>query len=314
MRRRRRRPSKALRGAAYATLAAAFVMPVVRKRMRIPGGAALAVNAAAPFALAVAEPRSRKRDAGIFFFQMWAFLIAHELPFDDPEGARRRLRVDYPIKIDTALGAGVTPTLRLQAHRRRRGGGPTLPEKALTWVHWLWFFEPYVALLWVQLRRPERFPHAAARMAAVFDLGCVVYYAVPTAPPWWASEEAGRMEGKVERVMVEVGEEFWGDAWERMYEFLGGNPWAAMPSLHFATSTMAAIVLADAGRADAMAGWAYAASLGYALVYLGEHYVADLIGGLALVALVLRAEPVAARALQRLSPALQALERRAIGR
>jgi membrane-associated phospholipid phosphatase len=302
-----------LRGAAYGTLAAAFVMPIARKRLRIPGGAALAVNAVAPFALAVAEPRSRKRDAGIFFFQMWAFLVAHELPFDNPEGARRRLRVDYPIAIDTALGLGTPPTIRLQARRRRRGGGATAAEKALTWVHWLWFFEPYLALLWVQLRRPERFPRAAARMAAVFDLGCIVYYAVPTAPPWWASEEAGRMDGQVQRVMVEVGEEFWGGAWEGMYEFLGGNPWAAMPSLHFATSTMAAIVLSEAGPADAAVGWAYAASLGFALVYLGEHYLADLLGGLALVGVVLRGEPAVATVLRRLSPALQALERRATG-
>ena len=29
-------------------------------------------------------------------------------------------------------------------------------------------------------------------------------------------------------------------------------------------------------------GWAYAGALGFALVYLGEHYVADLIAGAAL--------------------------------
>ena len=40
--------------------------------------------------------------------------------------------------------------------------------------------------------------------------------------------------------MVEVGEDTWGSAWPRMYGALGGNPWAAMPSLHFATSLVAA--------------------------------------------------------------------------
>ena len=72
-------------------------------------------------------------------------------------------------------------------------------------------------------------------MAAVFDLGCAVYFAVPTAPPWWASEQ-GLTGEEVRRIMVEVGEETWGSAWPKMYEALGGNPWAAMPSLHFATS------------------------------------------------------------------------------
>ena len=55
---------------------------------------------------------------------------------------------------------------------------------------------------------------------------------------------------------------------------LGGNPLAAMPSLHFATSVMAAHACwRDAGRLPGALGWTYAATLGLALVYLGEHYV-----------------------------------------
>ena len=61
-----------------------------------------------------------------------------------------------------------------------------------------------------------------------------------------------------------------------MYEALGGNPWAAMPSLHFATSVVAADALADTGRVAGAVGWGYALTLGFALVYLGEHYVTDL--------------------------------------
>ena len=62
---------------------------------------------------------------------------------------------------------------------------------------------------------------------------------MPTAPPWWASEQ-GLTDEEVRRIMVEVGEDFWGRAWPRMYDALGGNPWAAMPSLHFATSLVGA--------------------------------------------------------------------------
>ena len=73
--------------------------------------------------------------------------------------------------------------------------------------------------------------------------------------------------------MVEVGEKAWGRAWPALYESLGGNPWAAMPSLHFATSLMAAILLSEASPLAGAAGWGYALTLGFALVYLGEHYV-----------------------------------------
>ncbi len=52
-----------------------------------------------------------------------------------------------------------------------------------------------------------------------------------------------------------------------------------MPSLHFATSVTAAHVLTDSGAAAAPLAWAYTATLGTALVYLGEHYVVDLARG-----------------------------------
>jgi membrane-associated phospholipid phosphatase len=52
-----------------------------------------------------------------------------------------------------------------------------------------------------------------------------------------------------------------------------------MPSQHFATSVMAAHLLSEVGPVSGAIGWAYAATLGLALVYLGEHYAIDLIAG-----------------------------------
>jgi membrane-associated phospholipid phosphatase len=179
-------------------------------------------------------------------------------------------------------------------------------------VHWLWFLEPYAALLYILVRHPERFPRAARRLAAVFDVGCAGYFLVPTAPPWWSSEQ-GHTGEEVRRIMVGVGEETWGGAWPAMYDALGGNPWAAMPSLHFATSTIAAISLAEAGAAPGAVGWAYAITLGFALVYLGEHYVTDLAAGGALVAAVRRGEPLAEPAVNRVNEVLRRLERVANG-
>ncbi len=94
--------------------------------------------------------------------------------------------------------------------------------------------------------------------------------------------------------MTEAGERFWGRYWTRLYDSLSGNQLAAMPSLHFATSVMAAHVLSDVGRVPGAVGWSYAALLGFALVYLGEHYVVDLAAGAALAETVRRAEPAAA--------------------
>ena len=117
---------------------------------------------------------------------------------------------------------------------------------------------------------------------AVFDLGASVYWVAPTAPPWYAASvrpSEGGGEPEVRRMMVEYGEHFWQDGWGSLYSVFGGNPLAAMPSLHFATSVMAALLLAEVGPVAGALGAAYAATLGFALVYLGEHYVVDLLGG-----------------------------------
>jgi membrane-associated phospholipid phosphatase len=86
-----------------------------------------------------------------------------------------------------------------------------------------------------------------------------------------------------------------------------------MPSLHFATSLMAAHLLAETGRVAGAIGWLYASTLGLALVYLGEHYAADLVAGAALTESVRAgaswAEPLVRRALR----LLRALEAQAQG-
>jgi membrane-associated phospholipid phosphatase len=288
--------------------ASAIAAPILRRRLRLPAAATMTAMAAGPPALAVLSPRTRKRDAALYALAMWAFLMAHELPYDDPEELRRRLRIRYPIAIDRVIGGGRLPNSRLQ--RALAGlGRRNVVDRFLSWVHWSWFIEPHAALVLILARHPERFARSARQMSAVFDLGCALYFALPTAPPWWASEHGDTDPEEVRRIMVEVGEKSWGPAWPILYDTLGGNPWAAMPSLHFATSLMAALLLAEAGGAEAALGWGYAAALGVALVYLGEHYVIDLLAGAAIVVAVRRGERLAEPLAGAVSRTLQRWER-----
>jgi membrane-associated phospholipid phosphatase len=296
-----------VKGAAAAALAAAVAVPLLRKKKGIPAAVTATTLAAGPPALAVLRPRTKLRDAGMYALQMWMFVMGHELPYDDPERAESRLRVGYPIKVDRVLGGGELPNVRLQRALAGLGRGNVV-DRFLSWVHWSWFFEPHSALTYILARDQEQFARSARQMSAVYDLGCIVYAAVPTAPPWWASEE-GHTDAKIRRIMVEVGEEEWGRAWPVLYDTLGGNPWAAMPSLHFATSLMAALLLAEVDRGAGAVGIAYAGALGFALVYLGEHYVVDLLAGAALVIAVRRGERYVEPVAQAVSRALQRLER-----
>jgi len=291
-------------------VAAGAAAPIVRRRLRLPAPAVLGAAAAAPVALCVARRRTVARDVAVCGLQMWAYLAAYEMPNDDHAALEARVRLRYPIAADRVLGLGVPPGIRLQRLASRPGSFRAY-EKALVWCHWVWFAVPHGAVAYILLRHRDRFPRAAALTYATFDLGAIGYWALPTAPPWYAAAR-GALEADstpaVRRMMIEYGEQFWGDRWSGLYDSLAGNPLAAMPSLHFATSVMAARLLAEAGRVPGLVGWAYAIALGIALVYLGEHYLIDLVAGFALAEGVRRLAPELTPAARALSRAVQSLE------
>jgi membrane-associated phospholipid phosphatase len=307
-------------------VAAGIAAPLVRKRVKTPPILTQTVAFAAPFGLCVAMRRTRTRDVATCALQMWAYLAAYKSPHDDSAAQERRVRIDYPILADRTLGFGQLPTVRLQRALARRG--PNGPEwqsldRVLVWAHWAWFMVPHGSLAYILVRHRGRFPRAAVMTYAVFDIGAALYWLLPTAPPWYAASAAGRgvaerregvrssevmVEPEVRRMMVEYGEFFWRDGWGPLYSVFGGNPLAAMPSLHFATSLMAALLLAEVGPVAGALGLGYTATLGFALVYLGEHYVVDLLAGAALTGAVRRLAPHAGPVVASVGRAATALE------
>jgi membrane-associated phospholipid phosphatase len=270
----------------------------------------------APLGLSVAMRRSRTRDVAVCGLQMWAYIAAYKSPHDDPDAQQQRTHFRYPIAADRLLGLGELPTVRLQRALARVGPAGAewrALDRALVWTHWVWFMVPHGTVAYMLLRRPARFPRAAVLTYTVFDTGAVFYWLIPTAPPWYAGQAADATNGDLEsigkyaaaegaavrRMMVEYGQHFWRDGWGPLYSVLGGNPLAAMPSLHFATSLMAALLLAEVGPLAGALGFSYAITLGFALVYLGEHYVVDLLAGAALTGAVRglapRLQPLASR-------------------
>jgi hypothetical protein len=300
-----RSKTSALRRLALVAAAAGALAPLVRHRLRMPRPVTSVMVWQAPLALSLAVPRSRARDAAVYALQMWAYLTHYELPNDTPDELAERVHVGYPIYVDRIMGCGEIPTIRLQ-RALGRPGEVRVHDTVLAVVHWSWFFFPHSTIAYLLLRHREHFERSAVQMAAVFDLGAAVYWLVPTAPPWWAAQK--QRLPHVRRIMTEAGELFWGRAWGRLYDSLSGNQLAAMPSLHFGTSVMAAHVLSDVGPVPGALGWTYAVTLGFALVYLGEHYVVDLAAGLALAEGVRRAAPPATPLFGAVKRAIQALE------
>ena len=55
-----------------------------KHRVKIPRPVVSALAWQAPYALTVAVPRTRLRDAGVYLLQMLAYVAHYEMPNDDP--------------------------------------------------------------------------------------------------------------------------------------------------------------------------------------------------------------------------------------
>ncbi|MDP1847856.1 MAG: phosphatase PAP2 family protein [Solirubrobacteraceae bacterium] len=262
-----------------------------RRRLGLHPAVTLTLGCLPPLGLAIAVPKGRPRYAAVAAGYLHLFKLGWELPYDHPDKLRRRLWIDRPIRFDTVVGLGVPPGLRLQRALRRRGE-VTAFDKLVTVVYGSWFL-PHILLIYLAARHEEFVPRAGARLAAAYHLTCPFYFFAPEAPPWWASEKEGRMGGEVERVARLVV----CDVLKRPPPKEGaapGNPWGSMPSDHISSAAITAMGLSEVGPVYGVIGWSYVAAASFAIVYLGEHYVADIVVGLAIAELVRRSEPLAA--------------------
>jgi membrane-associated phospholipid phosphatase len=215
-----------------------------------------------------------------------AYSQAFKLPHRSHAAQRARLWIRYPIAVDRTLGRGVVPGARLQRLRRRPRVRSVL-DRLFGALYFAWAPQRHLALLWLAWRHPRRLERAAALVSLAFDVSLVFQALVPTAPPWWAAKY-GHLQDGLERVTVEASDALPLVPHQDADEVAESNPWAAMPSPHTATAAVLAMVLFDADPRAGALGAGYAAALAVALVYLGEHYVADVLAGLTLAAALRR--------------------------
>jgi len=182
----------------------------------------------------------------------------------------------YAIDWERALcGGAIAPVVAQQW--RAALGEPLWLDRFFVLLHASHFlvFLLFGFVLWM-LRR-EAFRTYAAAMVAVLFLGLAVQLAVPTLPPWLAARDFGllppmpRLIDSVYNVHL--------PSLAKMFDI---NPIAAMPSLHAAMPVLcAAVALHYLGRRGLVVA-AYAAGVCLAVVYLGEHYLVDVLAGIAL--------------------------------
>ena len=273
----------------------------LRKRLGLPPVVSLAAASLTPLAVAAATPRSKWRYIAVGAAYMWTFKVTWELPYEMREDSSRSVYIRYPIKIDSLLGGGVPPTVRLQRFLRDRTKVTPL-DRVVAGVYGSWLL-PHLILGWILMRHPEFIPRAAGRLAATYHLTAPFYWLIPTAPPWWASESEGEMNGEVQRVLRHVIRDFRNKSRSET-DNTPGNPWGSMPSDHVASAAITAMALSEVNMIYGVLGWSYVMLASFAVIYLGEHYLIDVLTGLAVAESVRRAEPLLSPILGQLARAL----------
>lgn len=156
---------------------------------------------------------------------------------------------------------------------------------------------------WILLRHEQFIPRATGRLAAAYHVTTPFYWLVPTAPPWWASESEGRMGGEVERVTGHVIRDLRNKP-RLDVDATPGNPWGSMPSDHIASAAITAMALSEVRVLYVALGWAYVGFASFSVVYLGEHYLIDVVVGLAVAEAVRLGEPVVSPFVRRVARSL----------
>lgn len=217
--------------------------------------------------------------------------LAYELMRGIADDAGFPVHVEDVAALERAIFGGILPTAWLQ-ERMAPASGVGVAAIVATVFYMLHFALPVVTgfLLWVW-RRPRYHDYLAAFILLSFA-GFVTFLLLPVAPPWMAAER-GVLNGPDGQPMLRYLKpdafaaiaQFLGypDGHElSSYVFYGVNPngVAAFPSLHAGYPFLSFLVLRQAfGRI----GWLallYAIGVWWSIVFTGDHYVVDVLGGI----------------------------------
>lgn len=183
-------------------------------------------------------------------------------------------------ELERWLFNGELPTIRLQADWYTAGNLHWY-DYYFTFVHWSYFLIPHAVAVYLWLKKPEKFRQFLMALGILLTLGLGLYFAFPSNPPWMAPESVNSPGAPtVLRIMEPIGKQLGGGLYQAGYSVVGeSNPIAAMPSIHFAVTFLLFWVAMDYGRGWRIAASIYALSMALALVYMGEHYVVDVLAG-----------------------------------
>jgi membrane-associated phospholipid phosphatase len=217
---------------------------------------------------------------GLSFLRDWSPFVLLLLGYIALTGVASSLaahvHIGFPISFDRWLFRGTLPTTFLQQHLWN-------PHH----IHWydylatslypMHFIVPLVlAFAFWMWKKPLYWRFVASYLLLSYA-GFVTYTLYPMAPPWWAADHA--RIGPTADILSAVHYGNLPNPIVSATQFFKPNELAAMPSIHAAFPILVWLVL---WRTWPKWGWsavAYPIAMAFSVVYLGQHYVTDVLAG-----------------------------------
>lgn len=217
---------------------------------------------------------------GLTFLKDWvpfiALLLGYELVRGFADTAGFPVRVGELVNMEVAL-FGFVPSEVLQRHFFD-------PNNIRFWdigaviIDFLHFPLPLLIAFYLWIKDKRFYWDFVIALLILSFSAFLTYLVYPAAPPWYAAKEAGLIEVTkiIDVVASHVG---WGWDLSTIYHNLNPNPVAAMPSLHAAFPWLAFLALRNYNKKLGKLFLPYPILVWISIVYLGEHYIIDIIAG-----------------------------------
>jgi len=184
----------------------------------------------------------------------------------------------YVLDIEKSLFGGVPSVVlqKLLLHPDPLGNFSWF-EKTLTVCYGSHFIAFLFVGFLIWLARPRTFSLYKSSFYLLVFLGELGYALAPTVPPWMAANHFGLLPP-----LTHFNIELFNVAIPDISNGFDTNPIAAMPSLHAAFPILCCFLLWRLYRWKGAPFYLYTLSVLFAIVYSGDHYVTDVLAGLAL--------------------------------
>jgi membrane-associated phospholipid phosphatase len=193
-----------------------------------------------------------------------SLFLSYEALYGTVGSVSRIVHVVEPIAADLRL-FGSIPTLLLQQFYR----APLLDYLG-AFLYSLHFIAPVVFAFLLWKYYPGNFQRYTLALAVGTYSALITFLLYPVAPPWFGVNAT--------RILFEVDHNLGVPFYRTVFDYVQSNPFAAFPSLHSMYPWLISLYALKIGKRKALPVLMFPVGVWFSAVYLGEHYVVDVIG------------------------------------